>query len=68
MKNKIGIGESKKLTLVNKSAKVNFWYENNDKHFVNVKTNSDKTSCWILESQLDDYFKYYLDKSYKIKD
>ena len=36
----IGIGNKNKITLTKRSSKVNFWYEDSDRWFINIQTNT----------------------------
>lgn len=63
---KVGIGVANKLTLKKRSSKISFWYEDSDKWFVNVQTNTDTSSAWILVKDIQRLIDSYINKGYII--
>jgi len=62
----IGIGNKNKITLTKRSSKVNFWYEDSDRWFINIQTNTDDYSSWIIPKDLERRIEIYIDKGYKL--
>jgi hypothetical protein len=65
--NKIGVGKTNKLTLVKKKSKIDLWWEDSDKWFCNILSSKEKESNWIIEKDLVNHLKEYINNDYKIK-